>query len=185
MRYSRGFTLTEVLVTAVISAVTISVAIPSYSALIKTLEARNVAYSLQELVHFGRNYALRSHSALTICGSTDTFHCDGNWSRGALVMEDGNRNGVMDGNDRILQFVTFNLKQATLTWNGFSGSRVVIESFGTTFASNGTFTYCRQDSDPLYRRQVVINRGGRARLSRDINGDGIHENSQGVPIVCP
>ena len=56
---------------------------------------------------------------------------------------------------------------------------------GITSASNGTFTYCELDKNPLYSRQVIVSRGGHARLSQDKNGDGFHDNSQGNTIVCP
>lgn len=185
MRRSYGFTLIELLVTITLAIILCSFAFSSFTSLLKRLEARNVAYGLQALVSASRNHALQLHQAITICGSSDTLHCDNNWSRGVLLMVDGNRNGVLEGNDRILQFVEFNLDQAKLTWRGFSGNRVTIESFGTSFASNGTFTYCRTDDDPIYRRQVIINRSGRARVSHDTNGDGIDEDSNGNPISCP
>lgn len=185
MRHSHGFTLIECLTTIAVLAVICSIAVSSYSALLKTIEARNTIFTLQQLIHASRNDALNSHKALTICGSSDSLHCDGHWTVGVLIIEDANRNGIAEGNDRILRFIGFHLTQATLTWRGFGGNRITVESFGTAFASNGTFTYCRNDTDPLYRRQVIISRGGRARLSRDTNGDGIHENSQGNPISCP
>ncbi len=185
MRSSHGFTLIELLSVTVILAILASIATPYCYTLHKRLEARIVTATLQELIHASRNYALNSHKALTICGSSDRVNCNGNWTVGALLMEDANRNGLLDGSDQILKFEGFDLSQAKLTWRGFSGNRVIIESFGTTLASNGSFTYCRLDADPLYRRQVIVNRAGRARPSRDANGDGIHENSQGSPIVCP
>jgi len=185
MRHAHGFTLIECLTAMAVLAIICSIAVPSYSALLKSIEARSTIFTLQQLIHASRNDALNSHKALTICGSGDSLHCDGNWTIGVLIMEDANRNGIVEGNDRILKFIELQLKQATLTWQGFGGSRVTVESLGTAFASNGTFTYCRNDSDPLYSRQVIVSRGGRARLSRDTNGDGIHESSQGDAIACP
>ena len=185
MRHSHGFSLIECLTAMAVLAIIYCIAVPSYSALLKSIEARSTIFTLQQLIHASRNDALNSHKALTICGSGDSLHCDGNWTIGVLIMEDANRNGIVEGSDRILKFIDLHLKQATLTWRGFSGSRVTVESLGTAFASNGAFNYCGNDSDPLYHRQVIVSRGGRAKLSRDTNGDGVHENSQGNPISCP
>lgn len=181
----RGFTLTESLIVLTILSVLVSVAWPAINHFFKRHEAMKVVDSLQTLLSAGRAYALSNHRSLTLCGSSDSKRCDAVWTGGLLLLEDANRNGLVDGNDRILQFVALNIQPSQLVWRGFGGNKVIIERFGTTFASNGTFTYCWQDQDPLYRRQVVINRAGRVRKSQDRNRDGIHEDSSGQPISCP
>lgn len=101
-----------------------------------------------------------------------------------VVFEDANRNGIIDNNDQIIRYTPLNTK-TTLQWKGFGGQRLVFESTGLTSASNGTFTYCEFNKDPLYSRQVIVSRGGRARLSPDKNNDGIYEDINGNIITCP
>ncbi len=180
----RGFTLIELLISVTILTIIITIALPSLNAVLKRREADNVVNTLQMVVQAGRIYALNSHHSLTICGSSDGKRCNASWSNRVLLMEDANRNGIIDGPDRVLQSETLNIQPSQLVWRGFGGNTIIIGSFGTTYASNGTFTYCRKDKDPFYSRQVVINRGGRARKSQDRNKDGIDEDSSGNPISC-
>jgi type IV fimbrial biogenesis protein FimT len=181
----RGFTLIELLITITIAIIIIGVAAPSFNNTLKRREANKVVDTLQTLIRNGRSYALNSHHNLTICGSSDGWHCNAMWSKGVLMLEDGNRNGIVDGKDRILQSEPLDIQPSQLVWQGFGGKNLIIESFGTSYASNGTFTYCRKDHDPLYSRQVVVSRGGRARHSLDKNNDGVHEDSNGKAIKCP
>lgn len=185
MRPSLGFTLVEQLAIVIILVILSQLAMTQYDTFLKRIEGIVVTAEMKNLIVSGRNLALQSHCALTICGSSTGSSCDNNWNIGALLIQDHNRNGLVDGNDRVLQFLPLNIRSADLTWRGFSGSRITIEAFGTTYASNGTFNYCSRDHNPQLHRQIVINRGGRVRSSIDTNHDGIHEDSQGIPIVCP
>ncbi len=185
MRYTDGFTLIEQLTIVILVVIISQIAMTQYDLFLKKIEAITVNAEIKNLMVSGRNLALQSHCALTICGSSTGSSCDNNWNSGALLVQDHNRNGLIDGSDRILQFLPLNIRSADLTWHGFSGNRITIEAFGTTYASNGTFNYCSKDHNPQLHRQIVINRGGRVRSSIDTNHDGIHEDSQGIPIVCP
>ena len=183
MRHVRGFSLIETLTVTLLISILTYIAIPLFHTLQQRIEILTVIRELENLINTSRHRALIHHQPLTICGSQGTT-CDNNWSKGILLLQDNNRNGVEDGSDKILKYIPLNITRGTLTWRGFSGTRIIIESLGTTFASNGSFTYCSLDNDPLYIRQVVVNRGGRVRVSRDINNDGIHEDSSSRNLVC-
>jgi len=183
MRKDHGFTFIEQLITTLIIGIVVAIAHVVGLETLKKIEAHVTTMRLESFLKSARTYALLHHQALTICGSQGV-NCDNQWSTGILLLTDSNRNGVVDGSDRILEYIPLNLKAATLSWRGFGGSRLVIESFGTTFAGNGTFTYCPISHNPRYIRQIVINRGGRVRLSQDRDHDGIHENANGSPLTC-
>lgn len=185
MRYSRGFTLVEILVTVFILAILATTANYNFQKLLKTHEANRISVELRSLIAFGRSYALTNRRSLTLCGSSNGYICDKNWAVGALMIEDANRNSIVDGADRVLRYLPLNLNGSTIKWSGFSGNQLIFESQGITYASNGTFTYCRNDKDALYSRQVIVSRGGRPRPSQDQNGDGIYEDTNGNTINCP
>lgn len=184
MRYSRGFTLVEILVTVSILAILATIANYNFQKILKLHEANRIPVELGSLIAFGRSYALTNRRSLTLCGSSDGYLCDKNWSVGALLIEDANRNSVVDDADRVLHYLPLNLNDSTIKWSGFSGNQLIFESQGITYTSNGTFTYCRNDKDALYSRQVIVSRGGRPRPSQDKNGDGIHEDINGDIINC-
>ena len=184
MRYSRGFTLVEMLVAVCILSILIITANYNFQKILKTQEANRISIELRNIVSFGRSYALNNRRSLTLCGSSNGLLCDKNWSVGALIIEDANRNAIVDGADRVLRYLPLNLAASTIKWKGFSGNQLIFESQGITYASNGTFTYCRNDQESLYSRQVIVSRGARSRPSQDTNNDGVHEDSNGDPINC-
>jgi len=185
MHHLRGFTLIELLVTITVFCIVTLFANHNFSHWRKTQQSYRTSIELQHSIHFARAYAISNRRPLTFCGTLDQQSCASDWSKGALLFEDGNRNGVIDNADRIIKYVPLSLNNAKLRWNGFSGQRLIFESMGITYASNGTFTYCELDKNPLYSRQVIVSRGGRARLSKDKNGDGFHEDINGNVITCP
>lgn len=180
-----GLTHVELLLCVFIAAVLAAIAVPYYQSFMQRTQANLLVMELAQLVTAGRTYAMTNHRAVSLCGSSDRQLCDQQWSEGILMFEDHNRDGQVNNADRILSVMNVHLgKAAKLSWKGFSGNYLPIESFGTPFASNGTFTYCTTDQEPLYRRQIVVNRGGRVRVSHDKNGDGVHEDSSGNVIAC-
>lgn len=185
MKLVHGYTLVESLTIICILCIILLLANTQLNSLFKKQQA-NLAYTeLQSIVHSARNIAINNRRSLTLCGSSNGVICDNNWSIGAFLFEDANQNGIIDNNDKAIRYVSFNLKNATIHWKGFSGSKLIFESLGITYASNGTFTYCDISKDLTLNRQVIVNRGGRAKKSYDANGDGIHEDSQGNNIFCP
>ena len=184
MRHVRGFSLIETLVVVAILVIILLFAHNNMSHWRKIQNANRVVSEIIHLVHFSRNYALNQRKAVTLCGSSDAKKCDHYWAIGMLLFADANKNSVIDGSESIIKVIPLNINN-TLHWNGFGGKRIIFESTGITYASNGSFTYCEADKNPLYSRQVIISRGGRARLSQDKNKDGIHEDTKGNTINCP
>ena len=184
MRHIRGYTLIETLVVSTIICIIVLIAHNNVTSWLKANNAFLVSRELIHLVHYSRAYAIHSRRSLTFCGSSDGKICNNKWANGALLFEDGNRNGIIDNTDHIIKIIPLNIK-GHLVWKGFSGQRMVFEIMGITSASNGSFTYCEKDKDPLYSRQVIVSRGGRARLSQDKNDDGFHEDVNGSIIKCP
>lgn len=186
MYFQRAFTLLETIACVLIFMIILLFAAHNMATFRKTQQAQLISKELQHIVHSARGLALTKRRALTLCGSTDGYSCDQNWSQGALLFEDTNRNGQFDSDEFLVKYTPFALKNSKLIWKGFLGSFMRFESMGITSASNGTFTYCQTDHDPRFSRQVIVSRGGRARLSQDKNGDGIHEDISGAAkINCP
>jgi type IV fimbrial biogenesis protein FimT len=184
MRHIRGFSLIETLVVVAILVIIVLFAHNNMSHWRKSQNANRVVSEIIHLVHFSRAYAINAKSPITLCGSNDAQHCTHDWAIGMLLFEDRNRNGIIESNDKLIQTIPLNT-HSLLTWKGFGGKRITFENSGITAASNGTFTYCELDKAPLYSRQVIVSRGGRARPSQDKNDDGFHDDVNGNTINCP
>lgn len=180
-----GFTLPETLIVLIIAALIFSFAVPWSRDLLKSLEAQRVTTELYSLVLKARSEAALQRTAINLCGSSDARSCDGKWDVGIIMFRDNNHNNLIDSAEDLISYAPLNITPSRISWRGFGGSQVTFEQTGASYASNGTFTYCREEKDPRYSRQIILNRGGRARTSRDDDKDGKHEGSNGLPIVCP
>lgn len=67
-----------------------------------------------------------------------------------------------------------------LRWRGFSGPPLRFTPEG--FATNGSFWVCYGQA--LKPRGVIVSSAGRVRQTRDDDGDGRHERSNGQPFEC-
>lgn len=168
----RGFTLFELLITLVIVSFAMAVAIPPLG---KTLQ-RNIVYAdskeLLHLVKLARQSAVFGSIRVVVCAIDAKQRCTRDWSQELLVFTDGNRNNQLDEQDRIVKRWQQGKHRSKLQWRGFGPGYLRFRQSGAA-AENGAFTLCPVDGDIRNARQLVVNRVGRAYISRDRNGDGI------------
>jgi len=75
---------------------------------------------------------------------------------------------------------------ARVYWRSFRNrSYLQINATGLTNWQNGHLLYCPANGDVHFARAVIINAQGRVRNAADSNGDGIVEDANGDPLVCP
>jgi len=182
---NQGLTLFELMVCLLIAALTLLVAAPAFNRLMQSLQASRTTSELLQLCNHARSQAAGRRQTVSLCGSAEGRFCDGKWAQGVLMFHDADRSGSREHGEEIILFSPLELAPAKLSWKGFQHDVLIYESFGTPYAGNGTFTYCSEDLKPIYRRQVIVSRAGRARGSQDRNGDGVHESGSGGMITCP
>ena len=180
-----GFTLTELLVILAILSLVWTASIPGMTHLMARNLAMTNTRSLLGAIHFTRYQAVARQRIVTLCPMQGEGQCGGNWHEGLVSFVDLNANGRMDAEDRLLaDFAP--IQRGRLAWRSFRRRPwLQMTPLGTTNFQNGNFVYCNENQDPRYARQLVINLQGRARESRDTNGDGIVEDRQGQQLVCP
>jgi Tfp pilus assembly protein FimT len=110
-------------------------------------------------------------------------HCTRNWNDDFMVFTDQNRNNQLDETDRIVKHWQRNQRTTRIRWRGFGPGYLRFRSSGAA-AENGAFTVCPASGDVRLARQLVINRVGRAYISRDRNGDGIADYGSNRQPVC-
>jgi type IV fimbrial biogenesis protein FimT len=89
MRYSmRGFTLVELLVTVVVVAIVLSIAIPSFQT--QMLNNRSIALGedFAAAVNFARAEAVKRAGRVSLCASDDGATCGGEWTDGFIAFVD-------------------------------------------------------------------------------------------------
>jgi|AMFO01.1.fsa_nt_gi Tfp pilus assembly protein FimT len=185
MRREKGVTLVELVAGVAVAAILVSLSIPPLREQLRSATAAAETHKLLSLLARARVEAVRHNQVVTLCRSADGVACGGSWSRGWLLFVDANRNGRREEAETVLAVGRpengYRLRLAAFG----SPNRMRFSPVGFTLAGNGTFRLCPEDGDVRYARAVIVNKAGRARISRDRNGDGVHEDAQGRPLACP
>jgi type IV fimbrial biogenesis protein FimT len=184
---TRGFTLTELLAALSVAAVLLGLALPAFQNL---LAAQHGAAALNQLlgaVASARAEAILKRRTVTMCPA-DGNRCLGRkqWHQGALLFVDLNRNGQLDGQEKIATALPPLRPGARIYWRSFRNrSYLQFHPRGYTRWQNGNFLYCSADQRDDRAHLAVINPQGRVRVARDTDGDGVVEDVQGDPVHCP
>ena len=92
-----GFTLVEMMVVVSIAAILISIAVPSYSALIKSNRLSSGTNEFISALLLARSEALKRSESVSVCASKDQATCAGtDFSKGWIVFTDCNQNGAIN-----------------------------------------------------------------------------------------
>lgn len=179
-----GFTLTELLTVLMITSILIATGAPALSASLDKARANDVTQNALHAIQHARTLAIHHQSGIiTLCGSADGRACSNDWSQGWILFADGNNNHRRDTDEQLYQQDDHS-PEGQLRWRGSAG-RPYLRFTALGYAMEfGSLTYCTPNRDPHYARQITINRPGRARLSRDRDRDGIHEDSYDKPLNC-
>ncbi|MES9979383.1 MAG: GspH/FimT family pseudopilin [Candidatus Thiodiazotropha sp. 6PLUC5] len=100
---NRGLTLIELITTLATLTLLIALATPSLLTLTLRTEQTTSVNGFLNHFYLARSLAIQQEQHQVICPSEDGMQCldQGNWSRGLIVFEDRDRNGILDQTDPI------------------------------------------------------------------------------------
>lgn len=75
IRLEEGFSLMELLVTVAVLAITLSIALPSFSAVVGESKLRSQANEIQSALTFARTEAIRLNRSVVFCHSNNGINC--------------------------------------------------------------------------------------------------------------
>lgn len=158
-----GFTLIEMIVTVAIVAIFASIALPSFSQLIKNNRISTTTNEFISALVLARSEALKRSRDVTVCTSTDLENCSASqtdFSKGWIVLADTDNPAVKD-------VIKVN--------DGFDNVYIGVLNADGTSAGNKSLSYKfsgRTDSAVTFKvghaiddvvKEVVVNRIGRIR----------------------
>ncbi len=170
MRTTRGHSLTELLFTTTLCGVLLALALPAFASLVEGTRANALAHRLQAELAFAREAALFGRRPVTFCRSTNQTDCApvGAWSEGTITFEDPNRNDRRDPGERLIRSTKKSDFQGLHLIDHSVRRHIRFRPDGRSAGTNVTLRLCAKDLEPL--RLVVINTGGRVRMTRPPRG---------------
>lgn len=174
----QGFTIIELMVVVAISAVLLTLAVPSFDDSASKSAIRKGVNDLLSDLAYARSAAVTRSQPVSICPS-DTSGAQacgtGGWNDGWLVFYDTNESGGLDSGEEVIRVGAAIGRRVTITLD----NNVLFSSRGLNPAVS-EFVLCKSGSDDdSYARSVLVNLGGLVRGSRDTDGDGIHNGGEG------
>ena len=165
---NRGFTLIQLMASIAVICITLSVGIPSVSAIIETNRLAKAFNTLSRHMALARSEAVKRQQEVVVCVSKDGKFCtrQGGWEQGWLVFADEDGDELRSEEEQILwvqQSLGNSMKIKFSPFPSDATHHVYYWSSGFT-KMNGTFTLCPQNSQQA-PRALILNKIGRVRKS--------------------
>ena len=162
--YAQGMTMIEILITVIVLAVLVAIAVPSFRNASLGSRLSAAANDLLASVQLARSEAIKRNVAMTLCASADGATCagSGGWEQGWITIIDP------------LDPTTVLQRQ-----QGLPDGYLVTQTGGTVplsfqpigiGATAATFTVCRDDPDGEQERVVTVSAAGSVYVTRTTAG---------------
>jgi type IV fimbrial biogenesis protein FimT len=169
-RGQRGFTLVELMITMLLAAILMAMAVPGFRAMTQNSQQRNAVNDLQTMLARIRTEVASRRVPVTACPSADQASCSGavTWEAGWIVFADLNSDGVVDAGENVI--LVHEALPAGTTLRSFEANATTRLRFGRTglpaSAVGASFRYCdRRGVESL--RTIVVGPSGMIRFDRD------------------
>jgi len=153
---TRGFTLLELLITLVISAILLGMAAPSFREAMADHRLRQDVETFRQAAFEARSESIVSGAHVTVCPHAGANACGSNWSGDLMVFVDGTISdvdaaAVRDADDRVVRIVRRDEATSSLkvyaSYDGASNNTFVPSHLryapsGTSSWRNGSFVAC-------------------------------------------
>lgn len=175
MRKQSGFTLLELVITMVVGAILMAIAIPNFRTTIQNNRLSSQLNTLLSGMIYSRSEAIKRNTNVVICASSDQQTCSGStsgWTNGLLVYYTPLPSSATaaipapTSAEIIRQYPALTGGNTLKSDNNATNGQIVFQSSGMTTMAGGTnsqFTLCDKRSTS-YARVVMVSATGRAQV---------------------
>lgn len=170
-----GFSVLELMVTVGITGITLALGLPAMKSAINQQRVDSGILSLSKDLTFARSYAINNQKTITLCPMENDI-CGNDWSNGYTIFLDRNSDGAFDTENDIKLSVNDNYQHGDLI-HSTGDTSIQFSLNGQANRGSATLIYCPEHSKEA-ARGVSLNSMGRARASKDYDGDGYDDNQE-------
>lgn len=164
---NRGFTLIELIITIVISAILLGLALPGMQGFVENNRVKLTVGQLADSLNYARSEASKRRFPVSVCARSSESSCAGGaaWAGGWLVFTDDDGNGAIDGVNEVLRDVDNLPDNVTLVTSGFATSNYVQYSPTGELNVSGRFKICNDRTGfENIARAIDVSATGRANV---------------------
>jgi type IV fimbrial biogenesis protein FimT len=168
-----GMTFIELLIVITLIAILLTLAIPSFEAILTGSRFSSSANSYLATLHMARSEATKRNARVALCKTSDGASCTtaGRWDQGWIVFHDVNNNAQTDLGETILRVNEALPTNWVLQGNSPVANYVSYAAMGGTRTTSGAFqagtlTLCKVSSSSGEARSIVISATGRPRVEK-------------------
>jgi type IV fimbrial biogenesis protein FimT len=158
LRRTFGFTLIELLVTITIAGILLGLAVPGFTAFIRSNRAEVQVSSLVNSLNYARSEAVRRSANVTVT----PLAAGSDWQGGWRVWSDMNSNGSFDAGEDLQNYPALS-GAATLSSGAITG--LTFNRLGNA-STAVDFRYCLGADHARLERLIGVNTLGRVRVDR-------------------
>ncbi len=176
----KGTTLVELMVVVGILAILGTLGVPSFLSILTKSRITSETNQLNGLIRFARFKAIEQEQLAVLCPTSDYSLCNDDWNAPKIVFIDANHNNERDPEEPMLM----SMPKSNNSNQIYSRNRTLKFYESGITASPASVRICPASKEAKYARLLTVSLQGKIKLSRDKNGDGIHENGAGVALSC-
>lgn len=183
MKIYRGITLFELLIGLGVAAILFGIGAPSFEKIIQKNQATSAMHTIYRHYQAARQSAISQQKTMMLCGSDSGSSCDKVWSKYIILFDDSDNDKEPSATE-IIQIHQLKLGQSYIkTRMAFGLAYTQLAADGSA-KFTGSMIYCPQNKAANLYRRVTWNRVGRPYFGRDMDKDGIVDDTDGKPLDC-
>ncbi len=160
-----GFTLVELLVVLAISAIILSIAVPSFINIISNSRVETAVNEVVVAINLAKSEAVKTGQTTVFCQSSTGTECSSDrtaWADGWILFSDTDGDKVLDDNERLIRIRESFNPELQFNLNEGKNSSLIRFLPNGRLKPNGSFCF-RNSVDATNSRKVVLFRTGRIR----------------------